>query len=362
MDTVIYSYISPEFCTATDTFIVELKDYDFKAGARIISDIDNWCSLEAAFTTIGASPDENKGGCWNNGPNFNRWFKFRATGTGQVKINLNIGGVEGSLQYPFISLWDETGNELKCATYYGAYGDLVINYENLTPGEWYYISVDNNNNNSQRGTFSLCIDDEVDYDYPIGAIIVPHFNDWCSANSEYSTINASADGLKPSCWPNGPNFNRWFKFQATTNELTVDVKLGGAEGDIRNALLALYDEGMNELACARYESTYDKIKLGYGELTPGNWYYISVDNHQNIAYRGSFTLCIDNEVNYDFRAGAIELNDIENWCSPLEAYTTMDATPDGIRASNWNTGPNYNRWFKVSRHDRSDKSGTEYWG
>ena len=344
-DTVIYRYTSPELCSATDTIIVELTNYDFKAGARIIPNIDNWCSLEAVFTTIGASPDEIKGNCWNNGPNFNRWFKFMATATGQVKINLNIGGAEGSLRYPFISLWDETGNELKCAAYYGAYDDLVINHDNLTPGEWYYISVDNNNNNGHRGTFSLCVDENVDYDYPAAAIIVPHY-DWCSANAEYSTINASADGLKPSCWPNGPNYNRWFKFQATTNELTVDVKLGGAEGDMRNAMVALYDEGMNELGCARYESAYDKIKLGYGELTPANWYYISVDNHQNVAYRGSFTLCIDNEVDYDFRAGAIELNDIHDWCSPQAAYSTIDATPDGIRGSEWINGPNYNRWFK----------------
>ncbi len=345
-DTVVYTYQSPDLCTASDTLIVELRDYDFKAGARVIEEIDNWCSGEGAFATIGATPDEIKGSCWSNGPNFNRWFKFRATATGQVRIQLNIGGAEGSLRRPYLALWDEAGNPMGCQTYYNTLDDLVIGSPSLTPGEWYYISVDNFNNTAYRGSFSLCIDDEVDYDFPEGAEIVPHFNDWCSANAQYSTYQASGDGVKPDCWPNGPSYNRWFKFQATTNELTVDVKLGGEEGDIRNALVALFDEGMNELACARYESTYDKIKMGYGQLTPGNWYYISVDNHQNIAYRGTFTLCIDNEVNYDFHAGAIELNDIHNWCSAPEAYTTMDATPDGIAGTNWNSGPNFNRWFK----------------
>ena len=320
-------------------------DYDFKAGARILTDIDNWCSVEAAYTTIGATADESAGSCWNNGPNFNRWFRFQATTT-QVKVEVKTGGSEGSLRRPFVAIWDEAGNEMGCQMYYQDYSDISAGSPDLVPGQWYYISVDNFNNAGYCGTFTLCVDDSVDYDFMEGALTVPHFSDWCSAEEAYTTYNATPDRSKGSCWPNGPTFNRWFKFLATSSELTVDVKTGGTEGTIRRAMVALWDGTGNELACSRYTSDYDDVRFGYASLTPGTWYYLSVDNYANGGYRGTFTLCVDNEVTYDFKEGAIELNDIHDWCSANEAYTTLEATPDGIRPTNWNSGPNYNRWFK----------------
>ena len=345
MDTVIYAYTDANGCTNYDTAYTDVKDYDFKSGARIIPDLDNWCSVDAAYTTIAATADEAKGSCWNTGPNFNRWFKFQATTT-QVKVQVKTGGSEGSLRRPYVAIWDASGNELSCQTYYNDYSDISVGSPNLTPGEWYYISVDNYNNTAYRGTFTLCVDDSVDYDFMEGALTVPHFNDWCSPEAEYTTYDATSDRLKGSCWPNGPTYNRWFKFLATTAELTVDVKTGGTEGTIRNAMVALWDETGTELTCSRYTSEYDDVRFGYASLTPGSWYYISVDNYGNAAYRGTFSLCIDNEVNYDFKAGAIELTDTHEWCSANAAYTTQEATPDGVRPVNWNSGPNYNRWFK----------------
>ena len=77
---IVYEY-SNGGCTNSDTAYTDVIDYDIKAGAYIISDIDNWCSLDGEFTTIGATADELRGSCWNTGPNYNRWFKFQATGT-----------------------------------------------------------------------------------------------------------------------------------------------------------------------------------------------------------------------------------------------------------------------------------------
>ncbi len=344
-DTVVYIYSDLNGCTNYDTAYTEVKDYDFKDGARIITDIDNWCSVDAVYSTIGATADETIGSCWSNGPNFNRWFKFQAPGT-QVKVEVKTGGAEGTLRRPFAAIWDESGNQVACQTYYSDYSDITLGSPALTPGEWYYISVDNFNNTGYRGSFTLCVDDSVDYDFMEGAITVPHFNDWCSAEAEFSTLDATADRTKGSCWQNGPNYNRWFKFLATSSELTVDVKTGGTEGTLRRAAVALWDGTGNELACSRYTSDYDDVRFGYANLTPGTWYYLSVDNYVNAGYRGTFTLCIDNEVNYDFKEGAIELTDIHEWCSVNADYTTVEATPDGIQPTNWNSGPNYNRWFK----------------
>ena len=345
IDTVIYMYTDVSGCTNYDTAYTDVRDYDFKAGARLISDIDNWCSVDAAYTTIGATPDESAGSCWNTGPNFNRWFRFQATTT-QVKVEVKTGGSEGTLRRPYVALWDASGNELACQSYYADYSDISLGSPNLTPGDWYYISVDNYNNTGYRGTFTLCVDDSVDYDFMEGALTVPHFHNWCSAEAEFTTYNATPDRSKGSCWPNGPNYNRWFKFLATTSELTVNVKTGGTEGTIRNIMVALWDASGNQMSCSRYTSAYDDVLFGNASLTPGNWYYISVDNYAGGGYQGTFTLCMDNQVTYDFKEGAIDLPDTHEWCSANAAYTTVEATPDGIRPSNWNSGPNYNRWFK----------------
>ncbi|MBK9391774.1 MAG: hypothetical protein IPN68_16880 [Bacteroidetes bacterium] len=56
--------------------------------------INNWCSSDAAYTTVGASADKNKGTCWANGPNYNRWFKFQATSTNIASIKLKTGGAK----------------------------------------------------------------------------------------------------------------------------------------------------------------------------------------------------------------------------------------------------------------------------
>ncbi len=325
----------------------ETINYDLKAGAVEIPGISNWCSSDAAYTTVGATADELKGSCWNSGPNFNRWFKFQATATGNATIQLKTGGAEGTLQYPFLALWDASNTQLGCATYSSQYSDLEIVTEGLTPGEWYYVSVDNNNNTGYRGTFTLCVDESINYDLKAGAIAIPSINNWCSTDAAYTTIGATADELKGSCWNNGPNYNRWFKFQATASGVaTIQLKTGGAEGTLQNPFLALWDASNTQLGCARYSSTYSDIEIVAQGLTPGDWYYISVDNYTGTGYRGTFTLCVDETINYDLKAGAVEIPGISNWCSSDAAYTTVGATADELQGSCWSNGPNYNRWFK----------------
>lgn len=342
---IVYTYTDGFGCTSSDTAYTEVRDYDFKVGARIIPSIDNWCSLDAQFTTIAATADEPKPDCWNDGPVYNRWFMFQAT-TNEVNIELKTGGEEGSLRRPRLALWDTLGNQISCMEYLSDYEDITMGAVSLVPGEWYFISVDNDNNSGYRGTFTLCVDDAVDYDYREGAIELPHFPVWCSDEAIYTTRSASADRDAGSCWVNGPTYNRWFKFRATDGEVAIDVKTGGSEGTIRRIQVALWDDSDNELACKRYSSDYDDVRIQYVGLTPGEWYYISVDNHENSGYRGTFTVCLDTEVDYDFMEGAIEIVDPHDWCSADAEFSTMDATPDRLKGSTWNTGPNFNRWFK----------------
>ncbi|MEA1896779.1 MAG: CUB domain-containing protein, partial [Bacteroidota bacterium] len=341
---IIYEY-SNVGCTNSDTNYTNVIDYDFKAGAYIISDINNWCSLDAEFSTVGATPDELRGSCWNTGPNYNRWFTFQAT-TNSINVELKIGGDDGSMRYPYVALWDASNNELACARYSSQYSHLTLGSTSLTPGQWYFISVDNYANAAYDGSFTLCVNDQVSYDYKDGAIELTDLNNWCSLDAEFTTLDGSADGLRGGCWNTGPNYNKWFKFQATTSDILVQMKTGGDEGSLRYGYISIWDELDNELACDRYSSAYSDLVAGATGLTPGNWYYITVDNYSNAAYRGTFALCISDVIDYDYKAGAIELTDLNNWTSPDAAYSTMNASPDELKGSCWNTGPNYNRWFR----------------
>ncbi|MCG2463006.1 hypothetical protein K8352_19795, partial [Flavobacteriaceae bacterium F89] len=117
----------------------------------------------------GASPDKNKGSNWNNGsPKNNRWFKFTAT-TPQINISVNRGGSKGSQYYAQLALWEADGiTELESDRYGSAYDNVDLGYTGLTPGNTYYISVDTYNTNAS-GSFTLCLEDQVDYDFYEGA-------------------------------------------------------------------------------------------------------------------------------------------------------------------------------------------------
>ena len=323
--------------------------YDEFAGAITITHSASNCSANAAYTTINATADLNKGSCWENGPNYNRWFKFTATST-NLTLDLKVGGAEGTMQHPNMALWESDGvTEIKCVRRINATTDVQISSSSLTIGNDYYVSVDNYVGLGYRGTFTLCIDNTVTYDEVAGAILLTDIRNWCSANGAYSTINATPDFNKGSCWENGPNYNRWFKFVATTNFITLDLKVGGAEGTMQHPNIALWQsDAITEVACMRRVNATTDVQVSATSLVIGNTYYVSVDNYVGLGYRGTFTLCANDEPSYDFYEGAIELTDLNNWCSANAAFTTINASADKNKGSCWENGPNYNRWFKFT--------------
>jgi hypothetical protein len=323
-------------------------DYDWLETAEELTDLNNWCSADGAYSTLWATADEAKGSCQNTGPSYNRWFKFQATSK-DITVQMKTGGSEGSLRHGYLALWDDLGHEITCAQYVSATSDITISHNALTVGNWYYISVDNHNGSSggYRGTFTLCVNAALDYDWLEAAAEVTNLNNWCSGDAAYSTLWATPDETKGSCQKTGPSYNRWFKFQATTKDITAQLKTGGSEGSLRYGYLSLWDNKGSEITCAQYVSATSDITISHNALTVGNWYYISVDNHDGSSggYRGTFTLCLDAGLDYDWKEGAIELTDLDNWTSTPAAYSTLWATPDEKKGSSWNSGPNFNRWF-----------------
>ncbi|MBL0104244.1 MAG: T9SS type A sorting domain-containing protein [Bacteroidetes bacterium] len=334
-----------------------------KASATVISSISNYNSINAEFTTVGATADQAKGSCWNTGPNYNVWFRFQAT-TNFLVAQVKSGGVYGTLQYPYLALWDSAGNQLGCATYATATGTLELSSITMTPGASYYLSVDNYGSTGYRGTFSLSIDDQAGYDFYEGALLIPSLSNWSSSNAAYTTLSATADRSKGSCWNTGPNYNRWFKFVATTNAIDLQVKSGGSYGSLQYPYIALWDSALNSLGCMQYTTATGTLELSSVGLTPGGTYYFSVDNYGATGYRGTFSLYVNDQPTYDFKEGAIQIPSLSNWSSANAAYSTIDATADRSKGSCANTGPNYNRWFSftatTSFIDVQVKSGGAY--
>ncbi|MEZ5198092.1 MAG: hypothetical protein R2764_17390 [Bacteroidales bacterium] len=119
-------------------------------------------------------------------------------------------------------------------------------------------------------------------------------------DGEFSTIGATPDLNAAGCWNTSPNYNRWFKFQATSPFVTLTIKRGGTFGTILRIDAAIWEaDGVTEVACNRYVGDYDNVVVGFTNLTVGNWYYISVDNNYS-GYRGTFTICMDNTADYDY--------------------------------------------------------------
>jgi len=271
-------------------------DYDFYEGATDVTALINSCSANAAYTTIGATADKNIGSCWDNsGPLYNRWFKFTAPASGMINVTVEITGALGTQLYTELALWQANGTtQIACNRYVNSTDNVTVGSSTLTPGSTYYISVDVLNN-GQRGTFTLCLSSTVDYDFYEGAAVLTDLNNWCSANAAYTTVGATADKSKGSCWDNsGPLYNRWFKFQAITANVTVIVNIAGAQGTQRYTELALWQaNGTTQVACNKYVASTTNVSLTSSALVVGNWYYISVDVLNN-GQRGTFTLCVNN--------------------------------------------------------------------
>ncbi|CAM4346780.1 lamin tail domain-containing protein [Zobellia nedashkovskayae] len=300
---------------------------DDYANAINVSSLINTCSADAAYTTVGATPDLNAGSNWNNGgPLHNVWFSFVAT-TNQINITVDIGGTKGSQARTQLALWEADGiTELTSDNYYPVFTDVDVDvdYIGLTVGNTYYISVDGFNNSSP-GTFTLCLNDAVNYDFYEGAIDVDYLINNCSNDAEFSTDGATPDRNAGLYWDNsGPVQNRWFKFTApNTDQFNVTVDIGdvanGPKGNQYRTQIAIWEaDGTTEVSSTRYSSQYANVTLGVPGLTAGDTYYISIDVTSEFS-AGTFTLCLDandkqgniviNEVLFDETSSGAEGND-----------------------------------------------------
>ena len=283
-----FSQVNDNFVNATD-----------------VTGIINSCSTDALYTTAGATPDKFKGINWNNsGPKYNRWFKFTAPASGRINITVDIGGTKGSQRYTQLALWQSDGTtEVSSKHYTYTTEDVILGTIGLIPGATYYISVDAYS--GHYGSFTLCLQDTIDYDFYEGAKDITSIINSCSTDALYTTAGATPDKFKGINWNNaGPLYNRWFKFTAPTSQINITVDIGGTKGSQRYTQLALWQsDGTTEVSSKHYTYTTEDVILGAIGLTPGATYYISVDAYSG--HYGSFTLCL--------QAIGINFNGINNY-------------------------------------------------
>jgi hypothetical protein len=337
-------YISVDDETTHGTFSLCMDDaasYDMRSGALLINSIHGWCSADAVYDNTFATGDGSAGTCWNGGTDHNVWFKFVAT-TNAVKADLKTGGTYGTMRGQQVAIWNNAGVQVACNDAGWNYsGTLSTSMDTLKAGNTYYISVDDE---TTHGTFSLCIDDAVSYDFKSGAVTLSILDNWCSADAQYDNIFATADGSAGSCWNGGTDHNVWFKFIAETNAVKVDIKTGGTYGTMRGQQVAIWNAAGVQVACNDAGWNYNgTLSLGIDTLKAGNTYYISVDDETT---HGTFSLCINNGAGYDFKSGAQYLYFTDNWCSTDAQYDNTFATRDGAAGSCWNGGTDHNVWFK----------------
>ncbi len=323
---------------------------DAQLNAIILSDLDNWCSNPLEYSNSGASPDVVTGSCWqnNSGTGHNNvWFRFQAT-TPNITIKVLTESTSGGMRAQQMALLDETNMEVACSVamdWY--YGELSISHQGLVVGAWYYIMVD-----SRRadGSFTLCINDELNNDYQIAADTLNDLNGWCSSPNIHTNLSATSDQSAGSCWQdNGGtgNKNVWFIFQATTAQIKIDVSSVPGTGNIKGQQYTLYDASLNELRCVVTSDHYvGGAQSTYTGLAVGDWYYIAVDSRRVDGY---FDICVDDQPGYDNKEGAFLISNISNYCSGLTEFNNWLATPDYSSGSCWEdnggTG-NKNVWFK----------------
>jgi len=260
--------------------------------AHLLDSTSAWCSILKEYSTTKLQGGQPQSSCYDKSFIYGKWFKFQAT-SALTEIKVKVGAKNGSMQWPRISIWDQNFNELECRNSYSDTANIGLIYTKYELGNWYYISVNHNNNPKYVGSFDLCLSSELDNDYIEGATFIDNTANWSSAKGEFSTSSASADEKKPSCMTNGPNFNRWFQFIAKSNTASIEVKVGESYGTMKNPYVALFDKNMNEIACDKYVDNVE-CKINTQQLKIGESYFISVDHSFNEAYKGSFTLLINN--------------------------------------------------------------------
>jgi predicted RecA/RadA family phage recombinase len=350
---VVYFSVDVEDIANAGTFTICLYgsiDYNWIAGARdITANILNGSSCGANNvngSTNGATPDGPTPPCVGGVPDQNVWYKFQAPASGVIGVTFFSSS--DLYNYAF-DVWSVSGGSLtnvNCGTWYHPHQSVSFGAVGLNPGDDYYISIDSYNNT--HGDFEFCINQNPTFDFVDYAetLIVD------GASKNRSNQQASADGADSDCKVSNVKKNVWFKFQAISEAVTVNLTAASDPGGqaLNDPLLTIFDtDKITELNCNRVPNERPATVSTDG-LTPGNWYYVSIDSYN--ARFGAFNVWLTDGFDYDYYQGAIQL--VANSQSGTETYSNYAATPDGPGTTCSGSLPKLNRWFKFTANSEQN--------
>ena len=128
------------------------------------------------------------------------------------------------------------------------------------------------------------------------AKVIADVNGYCSADADFSNIDATASGYKKGIFWNSEGKDVWFKFTAVRTDLNVTVtgKTASSTNTLIAPLVAIYTYENNVLTeIIGSMSSNNNITSAYkGGLTIGTVYYIRVSAENDAM--GTFKMCINN--------------------------------------------------------------------
>jgi gliding motility-associated-like protein len=269
-----------------------------------------FCSAAGQYTNVngGVGTTFGKPACWplpyDNTIERDVWFSFTAVAANvAITVNGNTMGL-GTLNNPQVALY--SGNcavaltTEACGVAAPGANTVTIGATTLVPGLTYLIRVDGNNSN--EGTFQLCVNNTVTSPIPsnddCGApITLSNVNNFCTSPAMYTNVLASNSSYgAPTCWRNTSN-DVWFQFTAVAPALNLTVNGSNVSpGTLNRPQLALYSgtclavvfqEGCDTAALGS-----GTVSLNIGGLVVGTTYLIRVDGIDGNT--GTFQLCINN--------------------------------------------------------------------
>ncbi|WP_420387796.1 hypothetical protein [Roseivirga sp.] len=306
------------------------NDDRVNAQELVLDSLGNLETANNAYSLVDATPDGNTPPNWSYGLSHNVWFKVKPT---NPTMNLII---RGGLFNDMIAVYDESDSLLvsKTGPYSGHLGLLLLDMDTT---QYYTLNVDARN----VSTFGFKITSEVGFDYRDYAeeLVLDSLGNLETANNAYSLVDATPDGNTPPNWSYGLSHNVWFKVKPTNPTMNLIIR-----GGLFNDMIAVYDES-DSLLVSKTGPYSGHLGLLLLDMDTTQYYTLNVDA-RNVS---TFGFKITSEVGFDYRDYAQELvlDSLGNLETANNAYSLVDATPDGNTPPNWSYGLNHNVWFKV---------------
>jgi outer membrane protein OmpA-like peptidoglycan-associated protein len=177
------------------------------------------------------------------------------------------------------------------------------------------------------------------------AFEIKNVDDWCSTESAFKSAYFEEEQPPIKVSPHPLSYGKWFHFKATGQNALVKIISTGKKKGIQFPYLALFTKDLKELQSVKYSNETDDLGLSYNHLQKGESYFIAVFNHNNSDYVGEFSLCVNSQINNNWKEGAKLLKTTSKYCSKNEEFSTSHATSSQPGSRCLDNQSHFNKWF-----------------